>query len=181
MATREELNTVEQANIADALTTLLFRRRSRSLDQVLDDKFVRDMHRRMFGDVWAWAGTYRTTERNIGIDPYQVPVAVRDLMDNARHWFADGVTWISPDEALCKVHHRLVAIHPFPNGNGRLARAFTDVLARASGRPPFTWGGGSDLQATNPDRDAYLTALRQIDRNPEDVTALGALITFARS
>lgn len=177
IATREELNLVEQQNVDAGLTPLL-RGRARSVDQVLDDQFVRTLHRRMFGQVWVWAGKYRTTERNIGVDPRQVPVAVRDLLADARFWLAPDAAWITPDAALCKVHHRLVAIHPFPNGNGRHARGFTDVLARAIDRPPVTWGGAPDLQTTTPDRDAYLAALRIADRNPDD---LGPLVAFARS
>ena len=84
------------------------------------------------------------------------------------------------DQALCRFHHRMVAIHPFPTGNGRTARAYTDVLARAVGRPVFTWGGG-DLQRATPDRGAYLTALRALDRAPDDKRSLELLVGFAPS
>ncbi|MGC5165483.1 mobile mystery protein B [Luteimicrobium sp. DT211] len=180
VATREELNVVEQANVAGGLARVL-RGRPPSLERALDDVFLRDLHRRLFGAVWSWAGTYRTTERNIGLDPWRVPVAVRSLLDDARYWLVPDVDWITVDQALCQVHHRLVAIHPFPNGNGRTARAYTDALARASRRPVFTWGGGGDLQRPTPDRGAYLTALRSLDRAPEDRRALDALVAFARS
>ncbi|GMA23624.1 cell filamentation protein [Luteimicrobium album] len=180
VATREDLNVVEQANVARGLTGVL-RGRPPSLERALDDVFLRGLHRRLFGAVWSWAGTYRTTERNIGLDPWQVPVAVRSLLDDARYWLAPGVEWITVDQALCQVHHRVVAIHPFPNGNGRTARAYTDALARAAGRPVFTWGGGGDLQRATPDRGAYLRALRALDRGPEDSQALDALVAFARS
>jgi Fic-DOC domain mobile mystery protein B len=180
VATREDLNSAEQANVDEGLSALL-RLRRRTLDQVLDDAFLREVHRRMFGRVWAWAGTYRTTERDVGIDPWQVPMAVRDLLADARFWLDPDVEWITRDAALCKVHHRLVAIHPFPNGNGRLARGYTDLLARTAGRPLFTWGSGGDLQIATPDRAAYLAALRGLDRTPEDPEALDALVQFARS
>jgi Fic-DOC domain mobile mystery protein B len=180
VATREDLNSAEQANVDEGLSALL-RLRRRTLDQVLDDAFLREVHRRMFGRVWAWAGVYRTTGRNIGIDPWQVPIAVRDLLADAGYWLAPDVEWITPDAALCKVHHRLAAIHPFPNGNGRLARGYTDLLARTAGRPLFTWGSGGDLQSATPDRAGYLAALRGLDRTPEDPEALDALVQFARS
>jgi len=181
IATREELNAVEQENVSEALTYLFAPSRRHDVARVLDDAFLRDVHARMFGQVWQWAGTYRTTERNIGIDPWQVPMAVRDLMADARFWLAPDATWISSDEALCKLHHRLVAIHPFPNGNGRLARAYTDLLARTAGQPLFTWGARGDLQRATSARDAYLAALRSLDRSPDDPRALAALVGFARS
>jgi len=181
IATREELNAVEQENVRAALAYLASPRRRPTVDKVLDDAYLRDVHTRMFAQVWQWAGTYRTTERNIGIDPWQVPMAVRDLVQDARYWLAPDTTWITPDEALCKLHHRLVAIHPFPNGNGRLARAYTDLLARAAGRPLFTWGARGDLQRATLARDAYLAALRGLDRTPDDRQALAALVAFARS
>ncbi|GEL96054.1 mobile mystery protein B [Cellulomonas composti] len=178
VATRAELNLVEQRGVASGLAPLLRGRRP-GLERVLDDQFVRDLHRRMFGAVWEWAGAYRRTERNIGIDPSGIAVAVRDLVDDARLWCAPATTWLTPDEALCKVHHRLVQIHPFPNGNGRHARAYVDVLARSMGHPLFTWGGG-DLQRMTPDRTAYLSALRRLDAVPDDAAALAALVDFAR-
>ncbi|AKU17499.1 mobile mystery protein B [Luteipulveratus mongoliensis] len=177
VATRDDLNLAEQANIAAGRTTVM-RGRPLRLDQVLDDTFVRRLHRRMFDQVWAWAGAYRTIELNIGVDPWQVPGAVRDLVADARFWLAPDVGWIAPDVALCKVHHRLVQIHPFVNGNGRHARTFTDVLTRSVGRPLFSWGAGTDLQEVSPDRAAYLAALKRADAHPDD---LDDLVAFARS
>jgi Fic-DOC domain mobile mystery protein B len=142
VATREDLNVVEQAGIAAARTWVLRSRTARGVEQVLDELFVRRLHARMFGQIWGWAGTYRTTERNIGIDPTSISVAVRTLVDDARLWVAPGTTWITPERACMKVHHTMVSIHPFPNGNGRHARLFCDVLARSLGMSPFTWGGG---------------------------------------
>lgn len=176
VTTRADLNLVEQAGIADAMVAM--RRRRPSVNQVLDDVFVRALHRRMFGGVWRWAGRYRATERNIGVDPRQIAVAVRDLVGDAAYWVAPEAAWSTPDESVCRVHHRLVSIHPFPNGNGRHARLYCDLLMRALGGEPFTWGGRADLEHASPDRDAYLLALRAADRNPED---LAGLVTFARS
>jgi len=147
------------------------------VESILSEQFVRNLHRQMFGKVWRWAGAYRTSETNIGVDPTRISVAVRDLVGNARYWVAPGATWITPETACVRVHHRMVAIHPFPNGNGRHARLFTDLLARSVGVQPFTWGG-ADLDSTGPDRAAYLAALRRADRDPDD---LGDLLRFARS
>ncbi len=177
VATRDDLNLAEQENIAAGLVNI-GRRRHLSLADVLDDQFVRRLHTAMFGKVWAWAGAYRLTERNIGIDPAQVAMAVRDLVADAVFWFDPDAAWTTPDESACRLHHRLVAIHPFPNGNGRHARAYTDVVLRVAGQAPFTWGSGGDLQRENPDRSAYLASLRSADRNPDN---LAALLAFARS
>lgn len=177
VATREDLNVLEQVGIAAARNWALRTPTARRADQVLDELFVRRLHAKMFDQVWSWAGTYRTTERNIGIDPTRIAVAVRDLVNNARLWVAPGTTWITPERACLRVHHTTVSIHPFPNGNGRHARLFCDVLALRLGLAPFTWGG-ADLGASTPDRGAYLAALRAADRDPDD---LDDLVKFARS
>ncbi len=177
VATRADLNLVEQVGIASARTWATRSPAARTVESILSEPFVRQLHRRMFSTVWRWAGTYRATERNIGVDPTRIPVAVRDLVDNARHWVAPGATWTTPELACVRVHHQMVAIHPFPNGNGRHARLFTDLLARSVGVQPFTWGG-ADLDTTGPDRAAYLAALRRADRDPDD---LDDLLRFARS
>lgn len=170
VATRGDLNAAEAINIARALTQRRWRGMSR--DELLDDLVLRGLHRAMFGDVWSWAGTYRTTEKNIGVDPSLISVRVRDLCADSTYWF-DGTVHV--DEAGCRFHHQLVAIHPFPNGNGRHARAITDLLMKAVGAEPFTWGR-THLVRPGTTRAAYISALREADRGD-----LGALLEFARS
>lgn len=177
VATRGDLNLVEQMGIVSARRWALGTPTARSAAAVLTDDFIRTLHRRMFGDVWRWAGTYRTTERNIGVDPSRVAVSVRDLTQNAVLWVSPDARWTTPELACMRVHHQLVAIHPFPNGNGRHARLYTDVLGRSIGLAPFTWGGAS-LEGAGPNRAAHLAALRRADRNPDD---LEDLLAFARS
>lgn len=177
VATRDDLNLVEQAGISAARRWAARSPAARTPDGLLTEHFVRLLHRRMYGSVWRWAGTYRATERNIGVDPADIAVAVRDLLDNARFWLAPDARWITPELACLRVHHQLVAIHPFPNGNGRHARLFADLLARSVGVSEFTWGGAT-LDGAGPDRAAYLAALRLADKDPDD---LDALLTFARS
>jgi Fic-DOC domain mobile mystery protein B len=177
VATGGDLNLVEQAGIAAARRWTVRTPAARATDQILSEPFVRLLHRQMFRTVWRWAGTYRTSERNIGVPPALVAVGVRDLVDNARYWVAQEATWITLEVASIRVHHQLVAIHPFPNGNGRHARLYTDLLARSLALPPFTWGG-ADLNFTGLDRAAYLAALRRADRDPDD---LADLVKFARS
>jgi Fic-DOC domain mobile mystery protein B len=178
VSTRNDLNVVEHANITAAAVWARRSRRLLVLSNLLDDGFVRALHQRMFGRVWSWAGKYRLTERTIGVDPVRIAVDVRSLVEDATFWFAPGVGWISPERAVLKLHHRMVQIHPFPNGNGRHARLYADVVSRAVGVTQFSWGSGRDLGGPGTDRAAYVSALRAADRDPED---LGPLEAFAMS
>lgn len=164
--TRGDLNDAERDNILEA------RRATRppTVDDVLDHLWLRRLHERMFGDVWTWAGRYRTTLRNIGIDPPLIAGAVRSLTDDCRLWIDHD----EPALAVARFHHRLVAIHPFPNGNGRHSRAAADYLASALGLLPPTWGSTSGLDVESL-RASYLSALRAADRDGDD---LGALLSF---
>lgn len=168
ITSRAELNEAEQIGIADAARWAFSRRRD-----VADAAFLRALHKRMFGGVWRWAGRYRTTDRNIGVDALRIEVEVRHLGDDLRYWIEHGT--YGPDEAAVRFHHRLVAIHPFPNGNGRHARLAADLLATRLGRPRLTWGS-ADLAAPAETRRRYVEALRAADRHD-----LGPLIAFARS
>lgn len=159
VTTRAQLDHLEQANIQEGLSWLS-RRRKR---QVLDDMFVRELHRRLFGQVWTWAGNYRLSEKNIRIDPRQISVQLKNLLDDAKYW-AEHKTY-SPLEACMRFHHRLVYIHLFPNGNGRHARIMTDVLMSEIYKgEPIDWEGGHQLQSMNERRVAYIQALRLADK-----------------
>jgi Fic-DOC domain mobile mystery protein B len=165
---RRELNEAEQVNIAYA-SKWLSSRRSDPLDEV----FLRELHRRMFGQVWRWAGQYRKTARNIGVDANRVRMDTAQALDDARFWVANAT--YAPDEIAVRFSHRLVAIHPFPNGNGRLSRMAGDLLAVQLGRPQFSWGS-HNLTDANVTRAAYIAALRAADAHD-----LAPLILFARS
>lgn len=161
--TRSDLNEAEAANILEARRAI----RSASLDEVLDDLWLRRLHERMFGDVWSWAGKYRRSGRNIGIDWTAIPASVRALVADCRTWVAVDDTRVP----VARFHHRLVAIHPFPNGNGRHSRAATDHLCSALGLPPPGWGART-FEGTAALRAAYLRALRTADRDPDDLEPL---------
>lgn len=165
---RHELNEAEQVNIGEALRWAMLRNRD-----ILDQDLLSGLHRRMFGDVWRWAGHYRTTPRNIGVDAYRIAMDVRQLVDDARYW-VEHKTYL-PDEIAVRFSHRLVAIHPFPNGNGRLSRLVGDLLARQLGRPAFSWGRTSLIDAGTT-RARYVEALRAADNHN-----IGPLLQFARS
>lgn len=131
------------------------------------------LHKRMFKDVWTWAGQFRTTAKNIGIDAYRIPMELRQLVADVRFW-VENETY-DPDEIAIRFHHRLVAMHPFPNGNGRHARLAADRLARQMDRPRFTWGSANPVE---PDmmRQEYVAALREADEHN-----IERLLAFARS
>ena len=145
---------------------------SLSTNMLLDDHMLRQLHKSMFSDVWTWAGKYRTTEKNIGCDPSHIGVPMHDLCESAKLWFKEK-TFL--DEMGCRFHHQIVAIHPFVNGNGRLARFATDLLMRSVGAGPFSWGNGSLVEASQL-RATYIAALRAADRGD-----LKPLVAFVRT
>jgi len=158
ITTRGQLNELEQANIDDGE---LWLKRQKNLD-LLTDQFVRTLHKKLFGKVWSWAGTYRRTEKNVGVDPVQISVSLRHLLDDTQYWVENEV--YSPIEAAARFHHRLVQIHPFANGNGRHARIMADLLLERLYRvEPINWTDGKNLQKDNDRRDDYIKALRAAD------------------
>lgn len=172
ITSRADLNLAEEENIVDGAAWAR-RRRSRRPADMLSADFALMLHEEMFGDVWKWAGAYRTTARNIGVDAYRIETAVAQLMADVR-WWVENNTW-QPDEIAVRFHHRLVAIHPFPNGNGRHARLMADLLVERLGGASFSWGGGS-LADTGELRRRYVEALRAADDHD-----MGPLLAFARS
>lgn len=129
---------------------------------------LRELHRQMFGRVWSWAGTFRQTQKSIGCEAWRIPTELHQAC-------ADLATWClhesyPPSEVLARFHHRLVWIHPFPNGNGRWARLATDLIAEREGWPLPNWGAG-DPSA----RDQYLLSLRRAD-----ITDFAQLILFIK-
>ncbi len=168
IATRGDLFDAEQRGIAKALL-----RRAPAPRRLLDDWYLRDLHRAMFAEVWEWAGRYRRTETNIGVDPGQITTGVRLLVEDAQAWVE--YSSYEPDELAVRFHHRLVAIHPFPNGNGRHGRISADYLIRGLGGEPFAWGAGLDAE-TDELRAAYRRALQRADGGE-----IAELVAFARS
>ncbi|MCH2199068.1 MAG: mobile mystery protein B [Flavobacteriales bacterium] len=158
ISTRADLNLAEQKNITDAQIWAFSKRRD-----VLNEKFVLDLHRRMFRKVWEWAGTYRATERNIGIEPYRIQTELYQLLDDVKYQIEHET--YSPTEIAARFHHRLVQIHPFPNGNGRHSRLMTDLLLVSLGEEKFTWGGGQYLVSKSDVRTKYIAALKAADNH----------------
>ncbi|MES9822829.1 MAG: mobile mystery protein B [Candidatus Thiodiazotropha endolucinida] len=165
---RGELNEAEQANILEAEEWAFKRKRD-----VLDERFLDNLHNRMYGRVWRWAGEYRHTGKNIGVDAYRIPMELRQLLDDCRFWIENGT--YEPDEIAARFHHKLVWIHAYPNGNGRHARLATDLLLTALGRERFTWGRVNLVDASETRQD-YVAALRAADAHD-----YGPLFEFVRS
>lgn len=165
---RHELNEAEQVNMGAALQWANARKRD-----VLDRGFLSELHRRMLGDVWHWAGQYRKTARNIGVEAYRIPADVQQAIDDARYWIEHAT--YPPDEIAVRFSHRLVAIHPFPNGNGRFSRLVGDLIAQQLRQPPFSWGRANLIDASET-RARYIVALQAADNHD-----VGPLLIFARS
>ena len=168
IAWRRDLNEAEQENIARAQDWALASRRD-----LLSEKFVTDLHKRMLGDVWLWAGKFRRSERSLGIPFYEISVALRLLLADTKAWM-EFKTW-PPDEIAVRFHHRLVQIHPFPNGNGRHARLMADLFVMKLGEARFSWGS-ANLQTAGELRGRYIAALQAADNRD-----IRPLLAFARS
>ena len=162
-----ELNEWEQLNIAQGEKWA-----HRQRKEILDEIFVRRLHRQMFGETWRWAGSFRKSDKNIGVDWLRIGVELKQLLDDARYQIEHGS--FPADELAIRFHHRLIAIHPFPNGNGRHARLMADLLVMHLGRPRFTWGSAS-LVDPNETRQRYIKALQAADARD-----IAPLLAFAR-
>ena len=147
---------------------------SRKHRNLLSIESVRRLHKRMFGDTWRWAGTFRSTEKNIGIDPARIQPALLDLSKDVETQLEHKSYPL--DEIAARFGHRLVSIHPFANGNGRLSRTMADLLLVQQGTERFSWGAGNNLVAVGDARQAYLNALRAADARE-----YGPLLVFVRS
>ncbi|MBE9490729.1 MAG: mobile mystery protein B [Bacteroidetes bacterium] len=173
ITTREELDEFEQQNIEKALEWYLYRRKFK-VDKILAEDFIHQVHVKMFGDVWSWAGQFRTSEKTIGIPWHQVPTRLRQLIGDCKYW-VEQKTY--PDEEIAiRFKHELVAIHLFPNGNGRHSRLMADiVMKQIFNKPIFTWGH-KNIVDKGKTRSTYIKSLKNGDnRDFED------LIAFAQS
>jgi Fic-DOC domain mobile mystery protein B len=170
--TRSDLNAWEQLGVLEA-QRWAFGPRRRTVATVLSEKFLRELHRRMFAATWNWAGKFRRSDKNIGVHWPHVPTELRKALDDANMWIATEI-W-PPAEIAARFHHRIVTIHPFPNGNGRWSRLTTEALMRALREPLPSWGARS-AQTAAESRATYLHALRRADRGE-----FAALIDFVWS
>ncbi|CAK6700687.1 hypothetical protein IFHNHDMJ_02894 [Synechococcus sp. CBW1107] len=169
LVNRNQLNEWEQQNIEAALLWLSRQRRPRPLEE----SWLRRLHHEMFGQSWRWAGQYRSSDKSIGADWRQIRMQVPALLADIAYQVEHRVEPL--DQIAIRFHHRLVSIHPFPNGNGRHARLIADVLIEQLGETRFSWGGSSSLVNISALRQQYIAALQRADRGD-----LSALLAFAR-
>lgn len=172
IATREELDEFEQQNIEQAVEWTM--KRSLKSEVILTEDFVQKLHKRMYGNVWAWAGEFRKTNKNIGIDKWHIPTELRYLLDDTKYWIENKT--YPPDEIAIRFKHRIVATHCFPNGNGRHSRLMADIIVeKVFKQPVFSWGA-TNLVKGGDARAAYLAAIKIADAGN-----IEPLIKFARS
>ena len=171
ISTRQELDEFEQQNIEDTRLWLL--RKKVSKETYFSEKFIKELHAKMFGSVWLWAGKFRQKDTNLGVDWRNISVEIKKLLDNCLFWIENKT--YSEEEIAIRFKHRLVSIHPFPNGNGRHCRLMADIMMeKIFNKKPFSWGG--ETTHINEERDDYLKALREADNNN-----FIPLLKFARS
>lgn len=155
ITTRGELNDLETKGIIEAEIWLLSNKK-----EILNERFLKTLHKKMFGDIWTWAGAFRTSERNIGVAPYEIQPQLRILLDDVKFWIEKET--FSKKEIAVRFHHRLVQIHPFPNGNGRISRLMADLLMQKFENKKLNWGSGN-LTEISELRKQYINALREAD------------------
>lgn len=160
ITTQGELNELERANILEATAWAHGRKHS----DYLNATFAMDLHKRMFGQVWRWAGTPRKTNKTIGVFKERIGEELAQLFGDAKYWIENQTfEWA---ELGARVHHRLVWIHVFANGNGRHARLFTEILLQSNAQEPFSWGMRSTsgvFEAEGALRETYVSALKKAD------------------
>jgi len=172
IATRNDLDEFEQHNIEEAVQWSLSRKFK--LETILSEEFIKKLHKQMFHEVWSWAGSYRKTNKNIGVDKFEIGIEMKMLLDDCDFWINNNT--FDHDEIAVRFKHRLVKIHLFPNGNGRHSRLMGDIMINhAFNRPVFTWGC-SNLSEQGRQRGKYLRAVKEADAGNYSL-----LIDFARS
>ncbi|MFS4457606.1 mobile mystery protein B [Bdellovibrio sp. HCB2-146] len=160
LTTQAELDEFEAAGIARATLWAMSSRRLKT--DLLSASGLCLLHRKMFGDTWKWAGLFRTRETNIGVSPSRIQNDLKILLDDVHFWLQNQT--FSTDEIIARFHHRLVLIHPFPNGNGRFSRLAADLLADQLECPSFSWGK-ANLTKAGSSRERYISALKKADTN----------------
>jgi Fic-DOC domain mobile mystery protein B len=172
ITTHSELDECEHRNIEEAIHWTM--KHSFKPPDIVSEEFIRLLHKRMFGEVWSWAGTFRTTNKNIGKDKREIPIELKYLIDDARFWITNRI--YSADELTLRFKHRLVSIHCFPNGNGRHSRLMADIIIENIFlQPVFTWGASQPPEQGDV-RVNYLRAMKAADQGDFDL-----LLAFARS
>lgn len=172
ITTQAELDEFEQLNIEKAVEWTVHT--NLKTEKIITEKFIKDLHKKMYGDVWKWAGKFRTSEKNIGIKWTQIREELKTLLDDTKYWI-ENKTFL-PEEISIRFKHRIVTIHCFPNGNGRHSRLMADIIIESIFRKEiFTWQSSNMVKA-NQTRKNYIKALKEADNGN-----IKPLIEFAKS
>jgi Fic-DOC domain mobile mystery protein B len=172
LSTRSQLHEIERLSI-NAARTWAMRASVLQRSDLLSEGFSRALHRRMFGGIWRGAGKYRTTERDPGWEPHRIGEGMGMFLDDAEGWLRYSTYPVH--EVAVRLHHRLVSVYPWSNGNGRHARLIADIVVAANGEMPLTWGSKSAGGPAGSARDRYLVAVRGADGGD-----FASLLEFAR-
>lgn len=172
ISTRGELDEFEQVNIEDTIQWLLNRKIKKEV--ILSEVFIKEVHKRMYGNVWKWAGEFRKTNKNIGVDKWDISVRLKELIDDTIYWIENKT--FSGDEIAIRFKHRIVSIHCFANGNGRHSRLMADIIAEKIFKTQnFSWGAKVFVKQGD-QRIRYIEAIRYADKGDYK-----PLLKFARS
>jgi Fic-DOC domain mobile mystery protein B len=172
ITTQGELDEFEQLNIEKAVEWTI--NSNLKPEKILTEKFVKDLHKKMYGDVWKWAGEFRRSEKNIGIDWTQIGIELKNLLDDTNYWIENNT--FSQEEVAIRFKHRIVSIHCFPNGNGRHSRMMADIIIESIfGKEIFSWHQSNMIKADET-RKEYINALRKADNGNVE-----PLIEFAKN
>jgi len=159
ITTQKELDEFEQLNIEKAIEWTIHA--NLKPEKILTEKFIKDLHKKMYSDVWKWAGEFRKTDKNIGINWTQIGIELKNLIDDTKYWIENKT--YPPEEIAIRFKHRIVAIHCFPNGNGRHSRVIADIIIESIfGKEIFTWHNSNMLKADET-RKSYILALKEAD------------------
>lgn len=172
ITTQNDLNEFEQLNIEKAVEWTI--RVNLKPEKILTEKFIKDLHIKMYADVWKWAGEFRKTDKNIGIKWTQIGIELKNLFEDTKYWIENKT--YSPEEIAIRFKHRIVSIHCFPNGNGRHSRMMADIIMESIfGKEIFSWHKSNMVKADET-RKVYITALREADNGN-----INPLIKFAEN
>jgi Fic-DOC domain mobile mystery protein B len=159
ITTQKELDEFEQLNIEKAVEWTI--RANLKPEKILTEKFIKDLHKKMYSDVWKWAGEFRKTDKNIGLKWTQIGIELKNLIDDTKYWLENKT--YPPKEITIRFKHRIVAIHCFPNGNGRHSRMMADIIIESIfGKEIFSWHKSNMVRADET-RKEYIIALREAD------------------
>jgi Fic-DOC domain mobile mystery protein B len=172
ITTHGELDEHEQLNIEKAIEWTIKTKFKK--DQILTEKFIKALHKKMLGNVWSWAGEFRKSEKNIGVPWVKIGVELRVLLEDTKYWIENKI--FSNEEIAIRFKHRLVNIHCFPNGNGRHSRIMADIIMESIlGSEPFSWNQSNMVKADQT-RKNYINAIREGDNGN-----IQPLIDFAKN